>query len=103
VNEKFATLYEMKKAFPEVQVPAVWLPHGVLGISNSEILQIPEGTFGPFAGQLLVGDQGQSKISRVFMEKVNGEYQGAAWEFRSGFQSGVLRMAWAKDGSLVCR
>jgi hypothetical protein len=31
---------------------------------------------------------------------VNGEYQGAAWEFRSGFQSGVLRMAWANDGSL---
>jgi cytochrome c551/c552 len=34
------------------------------------------------------------------MEKVNGEYQGAAWDFRSGFQSGVLRMAWANDGSL---
>jgi cytochrome c551/c552 len=47
-----------------------------------------------------VGDQGQSKISRVFMEQINGEYQGVAWEFRSGFQSGVLRMAWAKDGSL---
>src|SRR4029078_4389630 len=55
---------------------------------------------GPFGGQVLVGDQGQSKISRVFMEKVNGEYQGAAWDFRSGFQSGVLRMTWAKDGSL---
>jgi cytochrome c551/c552 len=34
------------------------------------------------------------------MEKVNGEYQGAAWDFRSGFQCGVLRLAWAKDGSL---
>jgi len=34
------------------------------------------------------------------MEKVKGEYQGAVWDFRSGFQSGVLRMAWAKDGSL---
>ena len=34
------------------------------------------------------------------MEKINGEYQGAVWDFRSGFQSGVLRMAWAKDGSL---
>jgi len=37
---------------------------------------------------------------RVFLEKINGEYQGAAWDFRAGFQSGVLRMAWAKDGSL---
>lgn len=100
VNEKFVTLSEAKQKFPELQVPSVWLPHGVLGISNSEILKIPENTFGPFAGQLLVGDQGQSKISRVFMEKVNGEFQGAAWDFRSGFQSGVLRMAWGKDGSL---
>lgn len=99
-NEKFVTLAEAKQQFPEIQIPAVWLPHGVLGISNSEILKIPENTFGPFSGQLLVGDQGQSKISRVFLEKVNGEFQGAAWDFRSGFQSGVLRMAWNKDGSL---
>ena len=84
----------------DVQTPAVWLPHGILGISNSEIVEIPEGAFGPFAGQLLVGDQGMSKISRVFMEKVNGEYQGGAIEFRNGFRSGVLRMAFAKDGSL---
>ena len=101
VEEEFTTLYEVKKIFPEVQLPAVWLPHGILGISTSEFVEIPEGTFGPFAGQLLVGDQGQSKIARVFLEKVNGEYQGVAWDFRSGFQSGVLRMAWAKDGSLM--
>lgn len=100
VDEKFVTLYEAKKKFPVVQLPSVWLPHGILGISNSQPIEIPAKTFGPFAGQLLVGDQGQSKISRVFMEKVKGEYQGAAWDFRNGFQSGVLRMAWAKDGSL---
>ncbi|WP_326993365.1 hypothetical protein [Chitinophaga sp. 212800010-3] len=99
-NEKFVTLFDMKKYFPEVQLPAVWLPHGVLGISNSQLVTIPEGTFGPFANQVLIGDQGQSKIMRVFLEKVNGEYQGAAWDFRSGFQSGVLRLAWGKDGSL---
>ncbi|MBZ5858541.1 c-type cytochrome [Flavihumibacter profundi] len=100
VNEKFQTLAEVKKSIPELQLPAVWLPHGILGISNSEIVKIPEGVFGPFTGQLLVGDQGQSKIDRVFMEKVNGEYQGAAIEFRSGFQSGIVRLAWAGDGSL---
>lgn len=100
VDEHFVTLYEAKKKFPVIQLPSVWLPHGILGISNSQILEIPANTFGPFSGQLLVGDQGQSKIMRVFMEKINGEYQGAAWDFRSGFQSGVLRMAWANDGSL---
>ncbi|WP_211092965.1 MULTISPECIES: hypothetical protein [Chitinophaga] len=99
-NEKFVTLFDMKKYFPEVQLPAVWLPHGVLGISNSQLTTIPEGVFGPFAKQVLIGDQGQSKIMRVYLEKVNGEYQGAAWDFRSGFQSGVLRLAWGKDGSL---
>jgi cytochrome c551/c552 len=100
-NEKFLTEFEMKKHIPDFQTPSVWLPHGILGISNSEIVKIPEGSFGPFTGQLLVGDQGQSMISRVFMEKINGEYQGASWAFRSGFQSGVVRMAWAKDGSLI--
>ncbi|MBC7745374.1 MAG: hypothetical protein H7096_09755, partial [Flavobacterium sp.] len=100
-NEKIVAEADVKATFPELQLPAVWLPHGILGISNSEIVKIPEGVFGPFTGQLLVGDQGQSMISRVFMEKVNGEYQGAAWPFRSGFQSGIVRLAWAKDGSLI--
>jgi cytochrome c551/c552 len=100
VNEKFVTLMDVKKDIPELRLPAVWLPYAVLGISTSEVVKIPEGVFGPFAGQLLVGDQGQSKIMRVYMEKVNGEYQGVAWDFRAGFQSGVLRMDWAKDGSL---
>lgn len=94
-------LYELKSEFPEIQLPAVWLPHGILGISNAEILEDRTGgAFGPFAGQLFVSDQGQSKIMRVDLEKVNGEYQGVAFDFRSGFQSGVLRMAWGNDGSL---
>lgn len=94
-------LYAVKGNFPEVQLPAVWLPHGVLGISNSEILEDQTaGAFGPFAGQLFIGDQGQSKIMRVALEKVNGVYQGAAFDFRAGFQSGVLRMTWGNDGSL---
>ena len=100
VNEQFVTKADLKKEYPELQMQAVILPHTILGISNSEIVKIPEGAFGPFAGQLLVGDQGQSKISRVVMEKVKGEYQGVAIELRSGFQSGVMRLAWAPDNSL---
>lgn len=101
VNEKFKTEFEAKKEIPELQLPAVWLPHGILGISNSEIVKIPEGAFGPFSGQLLICDQGQSMVDRIFLEKVNGEYQGAAWAFRSGFQSGIVRLAWLPDGSLA--
>jgi cytochrome c551/c552 len=101
VNEQFVTLADIKKKIPSLKLPAVTLPHGIQGISNSEIVQIPEGSFGPFAGQLLVGDQGQSKIMRVVMEKVDGEYQGVSFDFRQGFQSGVLRMAWSKDGGTL--
>jgi len=100
VNEQFKTLFEMKKDFPELRLPSVWLPYGILGISTSEPTKIPEGAFGPFAGQLLIGDQGMSIISRVFMETVNGVEQGASFLFRSGFRSGVLRLGWGTDGSL---
>ncbi|MDR8389921.1 hypothetical protein NC796_02145 [Aliifodinibius sp. S!AR15-10] len=99
-EEDYKTMFELQKELPALKTPAVWLPHGILGISNSDIQKIPEGHFGPFEGQLLVGDQGQSKISRIALEKVKGTYQGAAFDFRSGFKSGVLRMAWANDGSL---
>jgi cytochrome c551/c552 len=71
-----------------------------LGVSNSEAVKIPKGVFGIFEGQLLIGDQGQSKIMRVFTETVKGELQGCAWDFRSGFQSGIVRLSWANDGSL---
>jgi cytochrome c551/c552 len=94
-------LFEIKKDIPELTLPAVWLPHGILGISNSEILkESTAGKFGPFAGQILVGDQGQSKIMRVVMEEVKGDLQGVAFDFRAGFQSGVLRMNFGNDGSL---
>ncbi len=94
-------LYQLKEHFPDLQLPAVWLPHGVLGISNSEIIvDQTAGKFGPFSGQLFVGDQGQSKIMRVVLEEIKGEYQGVAFDFRSGFQSGVLRMAWGRQGEL---
>jgi cytochrome c551/c552 len=96
-----AFFFQLKSDFPETRLPAVWLPHGVLGISNAEIIRDETaGKFGPFAGQLFVGDQGQSKIVRVVLEKVNGEFQGVAFDFRSGFQSGVLRMNWGHDGSM---
>ena len=101
VNEKFKAEYEEKKDFPELQLPSVWLPYGILGISSAEIVKVPQGAFGPFEGQLFIGDQGQSMIDRVFMEKVNGVEQGAAWAFRSGFQSGIVRLAWLNDGSLA--
>ncbi|TAH21184.1 MAG: hypothetical protein EAZ08_04070 [Cytophagales bacterium] len=92
---------EMLKDKGKVKVPSVWLPHGILGISNSDIVtDKTNGKFGLFENQLFVGDEGQSKITRVFLEKIKGQYQGVVFPFRDGFASGVLRMSWGADGSM---
>lgn len=94
-------MVEVAPEVPGLKLPAVWLPHTLMGVSTSDILaDTTRGAFGPFAGQLFVGDQGQSRVMRVFLEKVNGVYQGAAFPFREGFSSGVLRMVWGRDGSM---
>jgi hypothetical protein len=81
--------------------PAIWFPYGKMGQSTSEpIWDTTGGKFGPFAGQCFVGDQTKSNIMRVALEKVNGVYQGACFPFRSGFQCGINRIAFAPDGSL---
>lgn len=93
--------FDVARRVPHLKTPAVWFPHGVLGISTSDILvDSTGGRFGPFAGQLFVGDQGQSKIMRVYLEKVDGVYQGVVFPFREGLSSGVLRLTWGKDGSM---
>ncbi|MBW3628412.1 MAG: auracyanin family protein [Gemmatimonadetes bacterium] len=94
--------YAVAKRVPDLKSPAVWFPHTLLGISTSSILvDSTWGAFGPFAGQLFVGDQSYSRINRVFLEKVDGVYQGAVFSFREGFASGVLRQEWARDGSML--
>lgn len=93
--------YDVARRVPGLKPPAVWLPHTIFGISTSDLLwNYSDGKMGPFEGQVFVGDQGQSKIMRVAMEKVNGVYQGVAFPFREGFSSGVLRMKWGSDGSM---
>ncbi len=82
--------------------PAIWFPYGKMSQSASEpIWDTTGGKFGPFAGQCFVGDQTKSNIMRVALEKVNGVYQGACFQFRSGFQCGINRLAYAADGSLL--
>ncbi len=101
VTDEYETMYAAKQQLPGLKLPAVWFPHGILGISTAAILaDRTEGGFGPFAGQLLVSDQGQSKVMRVALEKVEGAYQGAVFPFREGFSSGTLRMNFAQDNKL---
>jgi azurin len=72
-----------------------------MGISTADLIEDTlGGKFGPFEGQLFVGDQGHSKIMRVYLEKIEGKYQGICFPFREGFQSGILRMRWGLDASM---
>ncbi|RFS18560.1 plastocyanin/azurin family copper-binding protein [Emticicia sp. C21] len=94
-------MYDIAPKVPNLKVPAIWFPHTLMGISTSDIAEdLSGGKFGPFEGQLFVGDQGHSKIMRVFLEKVKGKSQGACFPFREGFQSGILRMKWGLDNSM---
>lgn len=92
---------EALKQFPQMRPPAVWFPYKKAGQSATDILLDQSGgKFGPFAGQLFVGEFTQAGMNRVFLEKVAGEYQGACFPFRRGFASAVLRMAQGVDGSM---
>ena len=87
--------------FVQLKPPAVWFPYKKMGQSTTDVmLDASDGRFGPFAGQLFVGEFTQAGMSRVFLEKIDGEYQGACFPFRSGFASAVLRMAQGTDGSM---
>ncbi len=87
---------------PEFVPPAVLLPHGKVGNSASGIAcDESGGKFGPFARQLFVSDQSHSVVNRVFLEKVDGRYQGACFPFRKGFGSGNVPMLMTADGSLL--
>jgi len=94
-------IYTEAKRIPNLEVPCIYFPYKKMGQSASGIAcDVSGGKFGPFAGQLFVGDQLASTVMRVFLEKVNGHYQGACFPFREGFDSGNLSLQFAADGSL---
>ena len=87
--------------FPELIPPAVVFPHGLLGQSPTAVITDKTGgRFGPFAGQVLVGEQTHAEVQRVFLEKVNGIYQGAGFHFLADFETGIVPMQLADDGTL---
>lgn len=57
------------------------------------------GKFGPYGGQMFVAELTNGTVLRTQMEKVRGQYQGAAFQFRDNIGS-VCRVAFAPDGSL---
>ncbi len=77
--------------------PVVWLPQDEIGNSPSQPSYI---NVGPYKGQMIHGEVTHGGVKRVFVEKVNGEYQGALFRFIQGLEAGVNRTVWGPDGAM---
>jgi hypothetical protein len=81
---------------PETRA-AVYMPDEDMASSPGNPLYVTQG---PYAGQFLMGDTHYGGINRYFLEKVNGQYQGAAFQFTGGLEAGTFRLAWGPDDML---
>jgi hypothetical protein len=82
--------------------PIILLPHNrVANSPGNPAWDTSKGKFGPYAGQMLMGDQTQSNLFRVTTEQVNGQMQGSVMPFIDGLESGVMRPVFLDDGSLL--
>ncbi len=87
---------------PEFEVPAVMFPYDKMGKSASGVTcDVSGGKFGPFAGQMFVSDQSASTVMRVYLEKVQGHYQGVCFPFRSGLASGNVATEILPQGCML--
>jgi len=84
---------------PNFTPPAVWFPYAWVR-SASGLATVGDFRFGPFGGQMLVGEFQNASVVRVALEKVNGQWQGAVLPFVKGFASGVNRLAYGPDSRL---
>jgi hypothetical protein len=76
---------------PNYIPPAVVFPHGKVGQSPTGIEpDLSNGKFGPWEKQVYVGEQTHSQVQRVFLEQVNGIYQGAVFHLIEGFEAGLI-------------
>lgn len=83
------------------QLPSVLFPHKlVANAPGHPVWDTTKGNFGPFTGQMFVGDQTLSNIHRVFLETINGTEQGCVLPFVTGLASGAMRLTFSPDGEL---
>ncbi len=84
----------------ERTLPAVWYPYHLVRSVSEPVVDDTGGAFGPYSGQIFVGDQNNSLLVRTTLQVVDGVYQGACYPFWQGFAGGVNRLAFDSDGVL---
>lgn len=90
------------KVSPTREKAVVLFPQGRLANSpGNPAWDTTGGKFGPFAGQMFLGDQTQSNLMRVGTEVIGGQEQGFAINFSTNLESGVMRPLFLPDGSML--
>ena len=91
-----------KKRVKELIPPVVKFPYIKMGRSISGFrLDTTGGKFGPFDGQLFLGDYTTSVVMRATTELVNGVWQGACYPFREGLTTGIMNVEFSPKGQLI--
>jgi len=83
------------------ETAAILFPHGSMANSPTQpLVDSTKGKFGPFAGQMLIGEMNKRRIMRVILEEVDGNIQGACVPFfdGNGLSTGNNRLAFSPDG-----
>ena len=83
------------------ETAAILFPHGSMSNSPSQpLVDSTKGKFGPFAGQMFIGEMNKGRIMRVITEKVRGKIQGACLPFfdGNGLATGNNRLVFSPDG-----
>lgn len=82
---------------------AVVFPYIRMGRSITDFaVNKTNGKFGPFEGQMFMGDYTLSVVMRATTEEVNGVWQGACYPFREGLSTGILDVGFTPEGNLLC-
>lgn len=96
-----------ENALPEGKFPdghsVVWMPYQRSKSISGPVCDKTDGKFGPFNGQMFVGDVGYGAnvgIMRIALEKVGGEYQGAIFPFVDRYPLGCERLKFGPDHSI---
>ena len=84
--------------------PVLWFVHKEIGQSTAEPLWLKTGAF---AGHMLVADQKWGGLTRCFLERIDGEFQGCGFQFakpgfpgqEGSFEAGTNRLLQGADGS----
>ncbi|MBL8898152.1 MAG: hypothetical protein JNM84_11020 [Planctomycetes bacterium] len=87
---------------PQLVPYSVVFPYRKMGQSITTFrIDESQGRFGPFAGQLFLGDYSLSLVMRATTELVDGVWQGACYPFREGFGTGILAVEFTRAGQLL--